>query len=188
MGSTLGDSNCGVSGQNARGGVILVAKRHERGFKRNFVRVYRTVGALTRGCPSISFVCPVRLGPGIHGPVGSMFKRRGFVGVFFVRPLRCLSFICLVSGSFLILASDNKVRRRTPKLKGPILIVHSAARHPRTLRTKAIGLINASCCGVIGRMDGLLRDGACCRSVDGTIGPCNSKYTYSHVIALLRRM
>lgn len=183
----LRGTNCSASQLTSNGGLILVAKRQHRGFKSKFVDVYATVGSLATGCPCISFICPVRLGPGIHGPVRRMFKRGlgDLKGVFFVRPLRCLDFIFLVRGIALILASDNNVRRRTPKLNGPMLIVHSAARHPRTLSTKAMGLMKASCGGVISRMSVLLSSTSTCRRVDGTVGPCNSKGTYVHVARAL---
>lgn len=185
--SVLDGTNCSMGHLGGNGGLMLVAKRHHRGFNSKFVGVYATVGSLAIGCPSLSFICPVRLGPGMHGPVRRIFKRglSNLGGVFFVRPLRCLDFICLVRGDDVMLASDNNVRRRTPKLNGPMLIVHSAARQPRTLSTKAIGLMNASCGGVMGRMSSLVSSGTTCRGVDGTMGPCNSKLTYKHVMGTL---
>lgn len=183
----LSGTNCSIAELDGNEGLMLVAKRHHRGFKSNFVGVIATVESLGGGCPRISFICPVRLGPGIHGPVRRIFKRslEGLNGVFFVRPLRCLRFICLVRGSAVILASSKKVRRRTPKLNGPMLMVHSAARHPRTLLDKAMRLIKASCGGVVSRMDHLLSSRKTCGGVSRTMGPCNSKGTYREVTGVL---
>lgn len=176
----LGTGNCVLASHRC----VLIAKRHHRGFNRNFLRVYGTVGRVTTRRPSVSVICPIRLGPGIRGPICRLLSNLD--GICLVSPLSCLPFVCTVRRDLLLLASDNNIRRRTPSLKGPILIVHSAARHPRTMTTKAMGLINASCGTVIDGMGALLHSGTLCRGVSRARGPCKSKRTYRHVVTTLQ--
>lgn len=175
----LHSGNCRIK----RHRCVLIAKRHHRGFKRKFLRVYGTVERLTTLRPRVSVMCPMRLGPGMRGPMCRLLSKMS--GMCLVSPLSCLPFVCTVRRSALLLASDNKMRRRTPSLNGPILIVQGAARHPRTMRTKAMGLIKASTRTVIDGIARLLHGGRLCHHVSRARGPCNSKRTYRHVLSML---
>ncbi len=163
---------------------MIVATREHRGLNRPVRHVFETVEHVVRRRPSIGTICPVRVGPIMHHTTRRRLSNYSQVRV--VRPLSILSFRGFLTEYRVVLASDNNIRRRTPSLNGPILIVHSAARHPRNVRTNALGLIKASRRAVCRDFGRLLRGRTSCSGVDGTDGPCNSKATYQRVTSVLR--
>lgn len=166
-----------------RGHIVLIAARHHRGLNTPVRRICHTLHQLIRAMPSARIMFPIRQGPLIHRTIRRRLSNT--TNVRLIRPVRCRPFAGLVTQSTLILASSNNVRRRTPDLKGPILILHSVARHPRTMTTKAMGLMNAKRRGVCRATCQLLASRTTCRTVTRTIGPCNSNESTKHVIRAL---
>lgn len=91
--------------------LVLITGHRRENFGEGFIHMCRDIKDLTRKYPCVDFVYSMHLNPNVRKPIHEVFgeKLEGFGNMFFIEPLECLSFVCLMEKAAIVLTDSGGI-------------------------------------------------------------------------------
>lgn len=125
--------------QNVSKKIILVTGHRRESFGRGFIDICEALKILALKNSDIDIVYPVHLNPNVQKPVREILS--GLSNVFLIEPLSYMSFVYLMSKSYLIITDSGGIQEEAPSLGKPVLVMRDMTERPEALEAGTVKLV-----------------------------------------------
>lgn len=119
--------------------IILITAHRRENFGQGFQNICEAVLELSRKYIDVEFVFPVHLNPNVRGPVMKMLSN--ISNIHLIEPLEYLSFVNLMSKSYLVLTDSGGIQEEAPSLGKPVLVMRDTTERPEAVRAGTVILV-----------------------------------------------
>lgn len=135
---------------------VLVTAHRRENFGDGIESICKALAKLAKKYPGFLFVYPVHLNPNIKEPVNKMLF--GIDNIKLIEPLDYVSFIALMSRSFIILTDSGGVQEEAPSLGKPVLVMRENSERPEAVVAGTVKLIGSSAEAIIHHVSSLIEN------------------------------
>lgn len=119
--------------------IILITAHRRENFGQGFQNICEAVLELSRKYIDVEFVFPVHLNPNVRGPVMKMLS--DISNIHLIEPLEYLSFVNLMSKSYLVLTDSGGIQEEAPSLGKPVLVMRDTTERPEAVKAGTVILV-----------------------------------------------
>lgn len=119
--------------------IILITAHRRENFGQGFQNICEAVLELSRKYIDVEFVFPVHLNPNVRGPVMKMLSN--ISNIHLIEPLEYLSFVNLMSKSYLVLTDSGGIQEEAPSLGKPVLVMRDTTERPEAVKAGTVILV-----------------------------------------------
>lgn len=138
--------------------IVLITGHRRENFGEGFTHICEAISHLAAKFPETVFVYPVHLNPNVKGPVGEMLG--DIDNVKLIEPLTYLSFVHLMSKSYLILTDSGGIQEEAPSLGKPVLVMRDTTERPEAVKAGTVKLVGTNKALIIDEVSKLIEDAA----------------------------
>ncbi|MFT5823922.1 MAG: UDP-N-acetylglucosamine 2-epimerase (non-hydrolyzing) [Crocinitomix sp.] len=149
--------------------IVLITGHRRENFGEGFRNICAAIKALANKYKETVFVYPVHLNPNVKGPVNELLT--GISNVRLITPLGYLSFIHLMSKSYLILTDSGGIQEEAPSLGKPVLVMRDTTERPEAVHAGTVKLVGTDKNLIITEVSRLLEDKAYHVQMSNAINP-----------------
>lgn len=135
--------------------LILVTGHRRENFGDGMLQICESLRALASR-DNVQIVYAVHLNPNVKKPVENLLS--GLSNITLIPPQDYLSFIFLMTKSYIILTDSGGIQEEAPSLNKPILIMRDLTERPEVVASGAAILVGASSKNIIDNTEKLLDD------------------------------
>ena len=121
--------------------MILVTGHRRENFGEGFNNICRGLLKLAQSYLDIEIVYPVHLNPNVVDPVNKYLKNQK--NIHLIEPQSYVSFIQLMSRSFLILTDSGGIQEEAPSLGKPVLVMRDTSERMEAVDSGTVKLVGA---------------------------------------------
>ncbi|NOQ75672.1 MAG: UDP-N-acetylglucosamine 2-epimerase (non-hydrolyzing) [Crocinitomix sp.] len=149
--------------------IVLITGHRRENFGEGFRNICAAIKDLAKKFPATTFVYPVHLNPNVKGPVNELLT--GISNVRLIAPLGYLSFIHLMSKSYLILTDSGGIQEEAPSLGKPVLVMRDTTERPEAVHAGTVKLVGTDKDLIIAEVSRLIEDKAYHAQMSNAINP-----------------
>ncbi len=138
--------------------VVLITGHRRENFGQGFINICKAIKKLSETYPEVDFVYPVHPNPNIKDVITQLFANNDLKNIYFIKPLDYLSFVHLMSISYIILTDSGGIQEEAPSLKIPVLVMRDTTERPEALTSGSIKLVGTNFEKIIKEVSTLLND------------------------------
>lgn len=121
--------------------LILVTGHRRENFGSGFEEICHALKEISLRS-DVQIVYPVHLNPNVREPVKRLLGDAG--NVHLVEPLEYVSFVYLMTRSFLLLTDSGGIQEEAPSLNKPVLVMRTTTERPEALAAGTVRLVGTS--------------------------------------------
>jgi UDP-N-acetylglucosamine 2-epimerase (non-hydrolysing) len=121
--------------------IILITGHRRENFGEGFKAICEAIASLAKEFPDVAFIYPVHLNPNVRKPVETILRTRNMKNIFLIEPLPYVSFVYLMSKSYIILTDSGGVQEEAPGLGKPVLVMRETTERPEAVAAGAVKLV-----------------------------------------------
>jgi len=140
--------------------LVLITGHRRENFGDGFISMCRAIKTLTQKYPDVDFVYPMHLNPNVRKPIHEVFGENleGLGNMFFIEPLKYLSFVYLMEKSNIVLTDSGGIQEEAPGLGKPVLVMRDTTERPEALEAGTVKLVGTDYNKIINEVSILLDD------------------------------
>ncbi len=136
--------------------IVLITGHRRENFGEGFINICKAIKSLAEKYKEVSFIYPVHLNPNVRKPVNEMLK--GMKNVLLIEPLSYLSFVYLMSKSYIILTDSGGIQEEAPSLGKPVLVMRDVTERPEALEAGTVKLVGTNYDLIVAQVSKLIDD------------------------------
>lgn len=148
--------------------LILVTGHRRESFGAGFEEICRALRELSLRT-DVQIVYPVHLNPNVREPVARLLG--GLDNIHLIEPVEYVSFVYLMTRSYLILTDSGGIQEEAPSLKKPVLVMRTTTERPEALAAGSARLVGTSRQRIADEVRTLLDDSGAYESMAGGRNP-----------------
>ena len=140
--------------------------------------------------PNVDFVYPMHLNPNVRRPIHEVFGEdlSRFENLFFIEPLRYLSFVYLMEKSTIVLTDSGGIQEEAPGLGKPVLVMRDTTERPEALDAGTVKLVGTDYDKIVSGVSQLLDDPQAYAAMSQAVNPYGDGEACGRIVnALLYR-
>ncbi len=149
--------------------IVLITGHRRENFGEGFRNICGAIKELANKFKETTFVYPVHLNPNVKGPVNELLT--GIPNVRLIAPLGYLSFIHLMSKSYLILTDSGGIQEEAPSLGKPVLVMRDTTERPEAVNAGTVKLVGTNKDLIIAEVSKLIEDAAYHAKMSNAVNP-----------------
>jgi UDP-N-acetylglucosamine 2-epimerase (non-hydrolysing) len=149
--------------------VILITAHRRESFGQGFINICEALLAIAQNNPDTQLVYPVHLNPNVQDPVNQILKNQP--NITLIEPVDYLSFVHLMSKSYLILTDSGGIQEEAPSLGKPVLVMRETTERPEAVEAGTAKLVGIDKNLIINETEKLLRDKEYYKQMANAINP-----------------
>lgn len=149
--------------------VLLVTGHRRENFGEGFKNICEALKLLAETREDIQIIYPVHLNPHVLDPVKDVLG--SLERVHLIEPLNYLSFVYLMTKSYIILTDSGGIQEEAPSLGKPVLVTRDKTERPEALAAGTIKLVGTSKAKIFNTVTDLLDDTSFYRLMSTSINP-----------------
>ncbi len=165
--------------------IVLITGHRRENFGEGFRNICAAIKELANKFKETTFVYPVHLNPNVKGPVNELLT--GISNVRLIAPLGYLSFIHLMSKSYLILTDSGGIQEEAPSLGKPVLVMRDTTERPEAVTAGTVKLVGTDKNLIISEVSKLIEDSAYHEQMSEAVNPYGDGKACKRIIAHLKR-
>ncbi|MBN6071202.1 UDP-N-acetylglucosamine 2-epimerase (non-hydrolyzing) [Aggregatibacter actinomycetemcomitans] len=122
--------------------IVLITGHRRENFGYGFESICQAIAKLAIMHPEVQFIYPVHLNPNVREPVNRLLSNKP--NIYLIEPLDYLSFIYLMSSSYLILTDSGGIQEEAPSLGKPVLVMRETTERPEAVKAGTVRLVGTS--------------------------------------------
>lgn len=136
--------------------LILITGHRRENFGEGFLNICQAIKSLAERHPDVDFIYPVHLNPNVRKPVYDILLNNKLDNVFIIEPLEYLSFVYLMSKSYLLLTDSGGIQEEAPSLGRPVLVMRNTTERPEAVEAGTAKLVGTNTERIIRNVEELL--------------------------------
>ncbi|PQQ29151.1 non-hydrolyzing UDP-N-acetylglucosamine 2-epimerase [Photorhabdus hindustanensis] len=166
--------------------IILITGHRRENFGKGINDICHAIKHLANEFKDIIFVYPVHLNPNIKKPAEDILSN--VINVFLISPLDYLSFIYLMSKSYLILTDSGGIQEEAPSLNIPVLVMRNNSERPEAIKSGSVKLIGSSTNKIIMGVTLLLKDKKIYNNMKNSTNPYGDGQAAKKIVHILKNL
>lgn len=136
--------------------MVLITGHRRENFGGGFERICQALVNTAQQFPDVEFVYPVHLNPNVREPVKRLLA--GINNVHLIEPLDYLSFVYLMTRSYVILTDSGGIQEEAPALGKPVLVMRDTTERPEAVEAGTVKLVGTEVDSITHHLSELLSD------------------------------
>jgi UDP-N-acetylglucosamine 2-epimerase (non-hydrolysing) len=165
--------------------LILVTGHRRESFGGGFEEICLALEEIAKR-KDVQIVYPVHLNPKVQEPVGRILGQ--CKNVHLIPPLAYLSFVYLMTRSYIILTDSGGVQEEAPSLRKPVLVMRSVTERPEAVAAGTVALVGTTRSTIISRIQKLLDDPGAYSAMATGKNPYGDGMASSRIVEVLLTM
>ncbi len=122
--------------------LVLITGHRRENFGEGFTNICLAIKNLAEQYPEVDFLYPMHLNPNVRKPISEIFdQNQSLSNVIFIEPLEYLSFVYLMSQSYLVLTDSGGIQEEAPGIGKPVLVMRNTTERPEGLEAGTVKLV-----------------------------------------------
>lgn len=139
--------------------LILITGHRRESLGDGLLNICSAIRNISVKFPEVDLVYPVHLNPNVLGPVHEILgKEPVSPNVFLMKPLDYLSFIYLMSKSYIVLTDSGGIQEEAPALGKPVLLMRNTTERPEGVEAGTVNLVGTDRVKIEKGVRSLLKD------------------------------
>jgi UDP-N-acetylglucosamine 2-epimerase (non-hydrolysing) len=136
--------------------IILITGHRRENFGQGFLNICEAIVNLAGKYLDVHFIYPVHLNPNVQKPVYSLLE--GFINIHLIEPQEYLSFVYLMSKSYLVLTDSGGIQEEAPGLGKPVLVMRDSTERPEAVEAGTVKLVGTNKATIVREISKLIED------------------------------
>ena len=171
--------------------LVLITGHRRENFGEGFIHMCTAIRDLANRYPNVDFVYPMHLNPNVRRPIHEVFGEdlSRFENLFFIEPLRYLSFVYLMEKSTIVLTDSGGIQEEAPGLGKPVLVMRDTTERPEALDAGTVKLVGTDYDKSVSGVSQLLDDPQAYAAMSQAVNPYGDGEACGRIVnALLYRL
>lgn len=171
--------------------LVLITGHRRENFGEGFIHMCTAIRDLANRYPNVDFVYPMHLNPNVRRPIHEVFGEdlSRFENLFFIEPLRYLSFVYLMEKSTIVLTDSGGIQEEAPGLGKPVLVMRDTTERPEALDAGTVKLVGTDYDKIVSGVSQLLDDPQAYAAMSQAVNPYGDGEACGRIVnALLYRL
>lgn len=171
--------------------LVLITGHRRENFGEGFIHMCTAIRDLANRYPNVDFVYPMHLNPNVRRPIHEVFGEdlSRFENLFFIEPLKYLSFVYLMEKSTIVLTDSGGIQEEAPGLGKPVLVMRDTTERPEALDAGTVKLVGTDYDKIVSGVSQLLDDPQAYAAMSQAVNPYGDGETCGRIVnALLYRL
>ena len=135
--------------------IILVTGHRRENFGEGFKNICYALKELALNNPDVEIIYPVHLNPNVRKPVKDILSN--IKNIHLIEPLDYVSFIYLMSKSYLIITDSGGIQEEAPSLGKPVLVMRDTTERPEAVEAGTVKLVGTDRKKIVVETESLLK-------------------------------
>lgn len=140
----LATSGYNIKRLNNNRRLVLITGHRRENFGEGFTHMLKAIRDLANKYQDVDFVYPMHLNPNVRGPIKDIFGNLKHDNLFFIEPLEYLSFVFLMSKSYLVLTDSGGIQEEAPGLGKPVIVMRDTTERPEAVEAGTVKLVGTN--------------------------------------------
>lgn len=164
--------------------LVLITGHRRENFGSGFMNMCRAIKCLAGKYPDVDFVYPMHLNPNVRRPIHEVFGEdlSGLDNLFFIEPLKYLSFVCLMEKTTIVLTDSGGIQEEAPGLGKPVLVMRDTTERPEALEAGTVKLVGTDYAQIVSEVSALLDDKAHYERMSKAVNPYGDGLACSRIV------
>lgn len=170
--------------------LVLITGHRRENFGTGFINICEAIKELTRRFPEVDFVYPMHLNPNVRQPIHKVFgdSLQGLGNMFFIEPLKYLSFVLLMERSCLVLTDSGGIQEEAPGLGKPVLVMRDTTERPEAVEAGTVRLVGTDYGRITSEVSALLNDSAVYESMSKAVNPYGDGQACPRIVGFIDKI
>ena len=138
------------------GRIILVTAHRRESLGERHARVFEALRTLASAHEDVTILYPMHLSPAVREVAERVL--RDSERVVLTEPMEYITFVTLMSYSYLIITDSGGIQEEAPALNKPVLVVRETSERPEGIATGALQLVGTETAAIVDAAERLLTD------------------------------
>lgn len=165
--------------------LVLITGHRRENFGDGFLHICRAIKMLSEKYPDVDFVYPMHLNPNVRKPIKEVFGENRQSNLFFIEPLKYLSFVYLMEKSHIVLTDSGGIQEEAPGLGKPVLVMRDTTERPEALEAGTVKLVGTDYDKIVSEISVLLDDAECYKQMGQAINPYGDGHACRRIVDAL---
>ena len=166
--------------------LVLITGHRRENFGEGFIRMLTAIKDLAIKYPDVDFVFPMHLNPNVRKPIHDVFDGSTLPNMFFIEPLKYLSFVFLMEKATLVLTDSGGIQEEAPGLGIPVLVMRDTTERPEALESGTVHLVGTDYHKILNEVSTLLEDSIAYEKMSKAMNPYGDGHACERIIEKLR--
>ncbi|HCR0880621.1 TPA: UDP-N-acetylglucosamine 2-epimerase (non-hydrolyzing), partial [Enterobacter hormaechei] len=166
--------------------LILVTAHRRENFGQGFLNICEALREIALANPSSQIVFPVHKNPNVRDIVYA--KLANIDNVYLIEPLQYLSFVYLMSQSYLILTDSGGIQEEAPSLGKPVLVMRETTERPEAVSAGTVKMVGTNKKLIVESVQQLLIDTDMYKKMSQSINPYGDGNSVENIVRIVRGM
>ncbi|EJK8935056.1 non-hydrolyzing UDP-N-acetylglucosamine 2-epimerase [Enterobacter hormaechei] len=166
--------------------LILVTAHRRENFGEGFLNICEALREIALANPSSQIVFPVHKNPNVRDIVYAKLANIG--NVYLIEPLQYLSFVFLMSQSYLILTDSGGIQEEAPSLGKPVLVMRETTERPEAVSAGTVKMVGTNKKLIVESVQQLLIDTDMYKKMSQSINPYGDGNSVENIVRIVRGM
>ncbi len=169
--------------------LVLITGHRRENFGDGFLNICRAFKNLAEKYPDVDFVYPMHMNPNVRKPIREIFGDneggQSTPNIYFIEPLEYLSFVYLMSRSYLVLTDSGGIQEEAPGLGKPVLVMRNTTERPEALEAGTVKLVGTDHDLIVAEVSALLDDQSYYEAMSKASNPYGDGMACSRIVTAL---
>ena len=162
--------------------IVLITGHRRENFGEGFENICKSIKCLSETHENVDFIYPMHLNPNVRKPIKKYFGDNSCPNLFFIEPLEYLSFVYLMSKSYLILTDSGGIQEEAPSLGKPVLVMRDTTERPEALDAGTVKLVGTNVHLICTEVNKLLTEEEYYKKLSSAINPYGDGKSSSRIV------
>jgi UDP-N-acetylglucosamine 2-epimerase (non-hydrolysing) len=165
--------------------IILVTGHRRESFGKSFENVLNALKYIALKNKNISIIYPVHLNPNVYIPSKNILKN--ISNIFLVKPVDYLTFIYLMSRSYIIISDSGGIQEEAPSLGKPVLVTRNTTERTEAIKAGTAKLVGTNKIIIIKNVMNLLNSKKIYKKMSNNKNPYGNGHASKKIIEFLNQ-
>lgn len=165
--------------------IILVTGHRRESFGKSFENVLNALKYIALKNKNISIIYPVHLNPNAYKPSKNILKN--ISNIFLVKPVDYLTFIYLMSRSYIIISDSGGIQEEAPSLGKPVLVTRNTTERIEAIKAGTAKLVGTNKIIIIKNVMNLLNSKKIYKKMSNNKNPYGNGHASKKIIEFLNQ-
>lgn len=167
--------------------LILITAHRRENHGNGIQNIAKAIDILSSKYPKDQFILPLHMNPLVRQPL--IDRLSGKSNVHLIEPQEYLSFVYLMSKSYLILSDSGGIQEEAPSLGKPVLVLRNTTERPEAVKAGTVKLVGSETDTIVNQCSILLDDSVKYAEMAGSKNPYGDGHASSYIVeALLKKI
>jgi len=163
--------------------MILVTGHRRESFGDGFECICEALALTAKRYPSAQILYPMHLNPNVREPVNRILS--GIDNIYLIEPQEYLSFIYLMTRSYIIITDSGGIQEEAPSLGKPVLVMRNTTERPEALEAGTVKLVGTEVDVITTEISKLMEDEETYKNMSSAHNPYGSGQASNIIIKIL---